>query len=293
MTDILIAGCGDVGCRAGLRLAADGHRVWGLRRHPGELPRELHPLAADLGDRDSLEQALGSLPAAPTRVAYTAAADAFTADAYHRAYVQGLENLLAVLGELETPPERLVFTSSTGVYGQTDGSWVDEDSATEPARFSGRRVLEGERCCRAGAVPSVSLRLGGIYGPGRDRLIRRVAEREARCEAGPPRYGNRIHSEDAGGALAHLLMLDEPEEIYLGVDCAPVDRCEVLRFLARELGLDAPPTVAAGEGEGSRRSTSNKRCSNRRLLESGYGFLYPTYREGYRPLVRDWLQRAS
>lgn len=280
---ILIAGCGDVGGRAGLRLLERGHRVWGLRRNPDRLPEGLEPVAADLTDPATLADLAEQLGGPVDAVAYTAAADGFSQEAYRRAYVEGLENLLEVLEAWDRPPRRLLFTSSTGVYHQSDGSRVDEGSPTEPQRFSGRRVLEGEERCRASPIPSVSLRLGGIYGPGRTRLLDRVADGEAVCPEGEPVYTNRIHSQDAAGALAHLLELETPEEIYLGVDDEPAERCEVLRYLAGLLGVD-PPRVVPPE-EADRRRGGSKRCSNRRLRESGYEFLYPTYREGYRELV--------
>lgn len=275
---ILIAGCGDVGCRLGRRLVAAGFRVWGLRRNPAVLPAGFEPVAADLTRADTLRE----LPSDLDAVVYTAAADGRSDDAYRRTYVEGVENLLAVLEAQASPPRRLVFTSSTGVYGQSGGEWVDEGSVTRPDGFPGRRVLEGEERFRAGPIPSISLRLGGIYGPGRTRLLDRVAAGEAVCPEGPPLYTNRIHSEDAAGALHHLLELTAPEPIYLGVDHRPADLCEVLRYLARRLGAD-PPRSAPRDEAGRRGS---KRCSSRRLRDSGYRFLYPTYREGYEALIR-------
>lgn len=274
---ILIAGCGDVGCRLGRRLVDSGYRVWGLRRHPDALPEGLEPLAADLTRPDTL----AGLPSDLDAVVYTAAADGRSDDAYRRAYVEGVENLLRVVEAQTPPPRRLLFTSSTGVYGQTEGEWVDEKSVTRPSRFSGRRVLEGEERFRASPIPSVSLRLGGIYGPGRTRLLRRVASGEAVCPEGPALYTNRIHSDDAAGALHHLLERPAPESIYLGVDHEPAELCEVLRFLARRLGVE-PPRTAPRDEAGHRGS---KRCSSRRLRADGYRFVYPTYREGYDALI--------
>lgn len=284
MAHLLIAGCGDVGCRLGLRLVGQGHTVWGLRRHPEALPSELRPLAADLADPGSLHGVLRDLPPDLDAVIYTAAADGPSEEAYRRAYVTGVDHLLTVLEGRSTPPRRVLFASSTGVYGQTDGSHVDETSPTEPRRFTGQRVLEGEERCRASRIPSVSLRLGGIYGPGRTRLIDRVASGAAKCPEGEPTYTNRIHSEDAAGALAHLVTLEEPDPVYLGVDTESADLCEVLRFLAQELGVD-PPEVVPRDQAGRR--GGSKRCSSRRLQDSGYRFLYPTYREGYAELIAE------
>jgi nucleoside-diphosphate-sugar epimerase len=272
---VLIAGCGDVGNRLGRRLLEAGHEVWGLRRNVARLAPGLQPVEADLADPASL----AALPRDLTLVAYTAAADGRSESDYQTAYVQGLSNLLATLDEQGQRPRRVIFTSSTGVYGQDDGSWVDETSPTEPTSFTGRAMLDAERVLAESPFPGTAVRLGGIYGPGRTRLVDQVRRGEAVCPAGGPLYTNRIHSVDAGGILAHLLAMDDPEPVYLGVDGDPADLCEVLTFLAHELGMPAPR-----KGTSTRRAGS-KRCSNRRILGAGYGFVYPSFREGYRGML--------
>jgi nucleoside-diphosphate-sugar epimerase len=165
---VLIAGCGDVGAALGLELTAAGHDVWGLRREPAGLPATIHPLRADL----TRPATLAGLPRGIDLAVYTVAPAEATDAAYQAVYVEGLRGLLEVLAaDHETPPRRVVFTSSTAVYGQTDGSWVDETSATDPRDFRGRRLLEAERTLLAGPIPATVVRLGGIYGAGRTRLV--------------------------------------------------------------------------------------------------------------------------
>ena len=272
---VLIAGCGDVGNRLGRRLLEAGHEVWGLRRNVARLAPGLQPVDADLADPASL----AALPRDLTLVAYTAAADGRSESDYQTAYVQGLSNLLAALERQGQRPRRVIFTSSTGVYGQDDGSWVDETSPTEPTSFTGRAMLDAERVLAESPFPGTVVRLGGIYGPGRTRLVDQVRRGEAVCPEDGPLYTNRIHSDDAAGILAHLLAMDDPEPVYLGVDGDPADLCEVLTFLAHELGVPAPR-----KGKSTRRAGS-KRCSNRRILGAGYGFVYPSFREGYRGML--------
>lgn len=279
MERVLIAGCGDVGSRLGKLLARRGDQVFGLKRRPETLPDGLDPVAADLTDPDTL----GTLPANLTLVVYAASADERSDAAYRRAYVDGLRNLLDALRARRQEPRRLLFTSSTGVYGQKDGSRVDETSATEPQSFTGRRLLEAEDLVARSPFPGTSLRLGGIYGSGRTRLIERVRNGDATCPEGAPLYTNRIHSDDAAAALAHLAMIPDPEPIYLGVDRKPADLCEVLRYLAQRLEAPPPRTVPAEEMSGR----ASKRCSSRRLFDSGFRFRYPTYREGYAALIRE------
>jgi nucleoside-diphosphate-sugar epimerase len=259
-----------------VRLAAAGQEVWGLRRDPAGLPAPIRPLAADLGEPATLECLAGL---APDAVVYVASADAFDEAAYRRVYVEGVRNLLAALAV--RPPARLLYVSSTGVYGQTAGEWVDERSPAEPGGFSGRCLLEGENLALGRGRPSVVVRFGGIYGPGRTRLVEAVRRGEA-CGDSPPRYTNRIHRDDCAAVLEHLLGLPSPEALYLGVDCLPAPECEVMDWLADALGVPRPPR-GGGSAPGPQRG--NRRCRNDRLLASGYRFRYPTYREGYRAVL--------
>ncbi|MGH7860318.1 MAG: NAD-dependent epimerase/dehydratase family protein, partial [Candidatus Binatia bacterium] len=155
---VLIAGCGYVGVRLGEELTARGDEVFALRRRPQGLSAPLHPIAADLADR----RALTFLPPALDVIVYAASADESSEAAYRRAYVEGLRNLI---GASSAPPRRFLFTSSTGVYGQLEGEWVDETSPAEPRDSTGRILLEAETLVHAAPFPSTVVRFGGIYGP--------------------------------------------------------------------------------------------------------------------------------
>jgi nucleoside-diphosphate-sugar epimerase len=280
MANVLIVGCGYVGTALGMRLAATGHIVWGLRRSAEGLPPGIRHVAADLTAPETLQE----LPRALDVVFYTAAPNGSDAAAYRAIYVDGLRHILEALVHQHQSPRRVLFTSSTAVYAQSDGEWVDETSPTEPRHFSGCRVLEGERLLLDGPFPATVLRLGGIYGPGRTSLIARVRQGLATCRGGPPLYTNRIHRDDCAGALHHLMTLPEPDALYIGVDHEPADQCVVLRWLADQLGAP-PPSVEASSGADSRRHRTNKRCRNARLVASGYAFHYPTFRQGYAALL--------
>ena len=280
MANVLIAGCGYVGTALGLRLAVEGHGIWGLQRHPDELPPSIRPLRADLTDPETLE----NLPGGLHFVFFTAAPDGFDHGEYRAIYVDGLRHLLDALRDQHQHPRRVFFTSSTAVYAQSDGAWVDEDSPTEPEHFSGLCMLEAERLLRDGPFPATVLRLGGVYGPGRERLIERVRQGSAVCAEGPPIYTNRIHRDDCAGALQHLMLLSETEELYIGVDHEPAGENVVLQWLAAELGLP-PPRVVKSPDTVPRRPRGNKRCRNAKLVGSGYVFQYPTFRDGYAALL--------
>lgn len=275
---VLIAGCGYVGQVLAAALAREGHEVIGLRRHPEGLPEGVHPLAADLTDPSSL----AALPALD-HVVYAASADERSDAGYAAAYVRGVEILLARLEATSPELRRILFVSSTGVYAQQDGSWVDEDSPTQPTHFTGRRLLEGEARVRASGR-GIVVRLAGIYGPGRTSLIERVRQGRATLPPGGPRYTNRIHRDDAAEALRVLLQAERPPEVVIGVDSDPAPLAEVYTWLARRLGVPGPrEDPVAGEPPPAPRS--NKRCRNARLLASGVSLRHPSFREGYGALL--------
>jgi len=274
LSRILIAGCGDVGTALGLSLAEHGHEVFGARRSAHRLPEPLHPLPVDLTDARAIERAV---PTVDTAV-YAVAAGSRDEGAYRRAYVDGVSALLEVLEARPEPPRRVFFVSSTSVYGERGGEWIDETAPLAPRGFAGESLVAGERRMLASPIPATVVRFAGIYGPGRGWMIER-ARAGARCAGDPPKFTNRIHRDDCAGVLAHLVDLgDRCDDVYIGVDDAPVEECEVLEWLA--VRLDAPPPRRVrGDEAGSR--GSGKRCSNARLRASGYRFRHPTFREGY------------
>lgn len=279
MERVLIAGCGYVGSRLAELLVDDGLRVWGLKRHPSGLPAGVEPVAADVSDPATL----AGLPDGLDAVVYAVAPAGRNEAAYRAGYVDGLGNVLEALdGRV-----RAVLVSSTGVYGQTDGRWVDEETPEAPGDATAEAILAGEALVRERGGPGVVLRLGGIYGPGRTRTIRSVLAGEVPCLA-PDLYGNRVHREDAARALRHLLGLPEPAPVYLGVDREPAPLREVYAWIAREAGAADPcADVDRDEWRTEGRRGTNKRCSSGRLVGSGYDFTYPTFREGYAPLIAE------
>ncbi len=283
---VLVAGCGYVGGALAGLLAEAGHEVFGLRRNASAVPEGVTGVAADLSVSAALREALSPVFAGGLdAIAYTAAADGRDEPAYRRAYVTGLANVIDAAAAAGMAP-RLLFTSSTSVHGQDSGEWVEETSPAEPASFRGAIMLEAEALVASHGGAGSALRLGGIYGPGRTRLLESVRRGEAERPAAP-HYTNRIHRDDAARALAHLLVLDALEGLYLGVDDEPAERGEVLTWLASRLGAPSPPTATS---EAPR--TSGKRCRNARLRATGFAFSYPTFREGYEAMIAE-MERAA
>jgi nucleoside-diphosphate-sugar epimerase len=281
MSRILIAGCGDIGSTLGARLHGDGHEVWGLRRSARALPDGMHALRADL----TVPESLDILPARLDAAVYIATPDRYDDEAYEAAYVRGLANLVEVLHTDGGQIARLIFVSSTSVYAQNGGQWVDEDSPTIASGFSAKRLLQAEHLALEDPISGLVVRFGGIYGPGRNRLLQRVRDGRP-CQQTPTLYTNRIHRDDCVAVLCHLLRLSEPEHIYLAVDSDPAPQCAVMDWLALQMGVPQPPRLDSKISRDTR-SQSNKRCRNARLLASGYQLIYPSYRDGYAAILRD------
>lgn len=276
--EVLIAGCGDIGGGLAVALHAAGFQVTGLRRRVHLIPEGVEPLEADLAVPGSLTK----LSERRFRyVVIASAAAAYDASSYRRVYVDGLRNLLRSLsGE-----PRLLLLSSTAVYHQHAGEWVDEDSSTAPGSFSGQLLLDAEALLRMHAPGrSTVLRLGGIYGPGRERLLREVRDGIG-CPREPVRYSNRIHRDDCIGIVRFLVDRlecgDTLAPVYLGVDDDPAPIWEVRHWLAERLGI----TLDDALGSVGARMPGSKRCRNRRLRELGYQLRYPDFRAGYGALL--------
>ena len=267
---IIVAGCGYVGGRAAQELARAGHEVIGIRRKPGGIPDGVRELVCDVSQSASL------LPDADALI-YSVSADGREESLYRRAYVDGLRNCLA---QLEGSVRKVIFTSSTAVYGQNAGEWVNEDSPTHPSGFTGRILLEAEALLKSGSFEGCALRLSGIYGPSRTRLIRSVHTQKS---SATPRYTNRIHLDDCAGSLSHLLTRSAPlKPRYVGVDNCPVLSTEVYAFVASVLGIATP--------ERSEQSPIGKRCDNTLLRDSGYTFRVDSFKEGYPDMIKEYLE---
>lgn len=272
---VLIVGCGYVGISVGKELAQAGHEVWGMRRTAESRDaleqQGIRPLMADITQPESLKRLTGDYD----WVVHCVASGGGAVEDYRQVYLEGTRNLLAwVRGR---HPQKLVYTSSTSVYGQIDGGWVDETSPTEPESGTGKILLEAEgMLLSAGAMV---LRVAGIYGPGRGYWLKQFLSGEARLEGTGDRFLNMIHRDDVAGAIIASLERGEPGRIYNTVDDEPVQQRVLFEWLAKRLGRPMPQP---GLQTARKRGFTNKRVSNRRLKEElGYRLRYPTLREGY------------
>jgi nucleoside-diphosphate-sugar epimerase len=268
-----LIGCGDIGSSLGLRLVSQGVSALGLRRDIAKLPTDLPGLSLDyssdhmscLRDWDGDIAVITPTPAAMSE------------QGYQSGYLAPVQQFIAACGNR---PRQVLFVSSTRVYGDQDGAWVDEKTSPRPSGYAGEIILQAEKSLRDSCHQVVVARPGGIYGRWPSRLLQRIERGELRDRL-PQQYGNRIHRDDCVGMLWHLLqgMLagEKLEPGYLLVDDAPVSQWEVEQWLAQQLQVSEKSSAGVGQpGTGG-----SKRCRNHRLHRSGYKLIYPDYRAGY------------
>ena len=279
---VLLAGCGDLGLRVAQRLLARGDQVWALRRQPP--PQDdsgIQWLSGDLTKPETLR----GLPTDITQLVYLPTPDRRDESAYRATFVTGLRYLLDALGS--SPLKRVLLVSSSAVYGEHGGDWVDESTAPAPPGFNGEVLLEAEQLLAAQPVASVVLRLAGLYGPGRLQLIERLRAGQVQAPRSSAHWANRVHVDDAASAVVHLLKLTDPLPLYLGVDNTPLPLDALYDHLAGLIGAPLPGDGPAPAGVGS------KRLSNARLRASGWMPQWPDAREGYAALLGPLIQGVN
>jgi nucleoside-diphosphate-sugar epimerase len=281
---VLIVGCGYIGLPLGKTLVERGHSVVGIRRSP-EAGAELRaagiePVQLDITRAENLGRLAGPFDWIVNTVASTRGGGP---EDYRQVYCQGTRNLLDWLAK--QPPRKFVYTSSTSVYGQDDGSLVKESSPTEPSAPTARVLLEAETLLLAAAqagFPAVILRAAGIYGPDRGHLFKQYLNNEAQIPGQGRRLLNMIHRDDLIGIILAALENGRSGEIYNAVDNEPVAQIHFFRWLSETLGKWMPPFGPEETEADRKRGLTNKKISNRKLtMELGYQFKYPTFRQGY------------
>lgn len=260
---VVIAGAGEVGGRlAGLR-AQRGDEVIVLRRRELQPGTGIRAVRADLVSGAGLDR----LPRRPEALVFCAAPDQRNEAAYRALYRDGLRRLFDACDA-----RRVVFISSTAVYAEDSGEWLDEATPPRPPEFNGRVLLAAEHELDAHA-DAIALRLSGLYGPGREAMLRR-----ARCaEANRARWSNRIHVDDAATAISCLLDLATPQRLYLGSDDRPARESEITAWVREREGLPVLPLPTGAD--------SGRRIGNARLRSEGWTPRFPDFAAGYGPLL--------
>ena len=275
MGRLLIAGCGYVGVATADLFHAAGWEVEGWT-HSAEsavqLANKPYALqAVDITSVDAVKKAAREFDA----VIHCASSGGGGAESYRRVYLEGARNLFSVL-----QPPAFLYTSSTSVYAQTGGEWVDEESVAEPTHETGQILRQTEELVREGG--GIVARLAGIYGPNRSALLRKFLSGEARITGDGERYLNQVHRDDIARALFLLVTLPNEQRqaasIFNVADDEPLTERTCYKWLAARLSRPTPPkSTTARTGK---RGLSNKRVRNAKLRGVGWTPHFPTFAIG-------------
>lgn len=287
----LILGFGYVGSQVGQLLVDQGVEVWAVSRSNSQAVEAAQKLgiqwyAADLTQPGSLDGLEGPFD----DVLFTASSSRGAMEDYEAIYCKGLINVMDWLTQTSMP-RRFVYLSSTGVYGQNNGEWVDETMPVEPLSNTGKILVQAEQLVfdrfASFGLPGMVLRLSGIYGPDRGYALKRILNGDAVIEKPGNRWVNMIHRDDATMAVQAVLEGGKSGEIYNVSDDAPVRQSEFYEWLARKAGRPHPPWVDMDPLKSGKRRVTSKRISNAKISKlEHFQLRYPTYREGYLPLVQ-------
>ena len=279
MKKILIAGCGYVGNELGERLSSQGHEVWGIKREINSIHPSIHSISADLSKKDTLQK----LPKNVDYIFYMPSPGARNENVYNNVFLKGIRNLVKCMEEKKYDIKKIFFISSTSVYAQNSGEWIDENSSTKPKSSTAKIILQTENYLLNNYFKTTIVRFSGIYGPGRTGFLNKMINDGKKFAHN--RFTNRIHRDDCANALIHLMNLPNCENIYLGSDNDPADLSVMASWVMEKKGpkneeLEYLTRIKFSKTE------SNKRCSNKKLKETGYKFLFPTFREGYNSIIK-------
>lgn len=275
MYSILVVGAGYLGSHIARDFKARKQKVFALTRNPEKAAafekEEINPVIADLTKPETLQ----ALPPAHF-IVLCAAPDEGDEESYRRIYLDGIKNFLDARKNLPRP-HLIVLISSTSVWKERSGEWVDEETPADGDSVKSKILLASENLVLNSGFPAVVLRLSGIYGPGRNRLNRmRSGAWPAAGE--PDGYMNMIHVQDAVNAMIPVFKESKEGAVYTVSDDEPVLKSEFCRWMTQNAGVKAEGKIDTSRREG-------KRCRNTRLKELKVKFQYPTFREGYTELL--------
>ena len=256
---LAIIGAGDLGLRVAQKRAILGDAVWAMRRRTLPMPAGVNAVIGDMHQAESLQL----MPKKPDWLLFCATPDERTEQSYRHVFLDGLQNAMQTL-----QPKRTIFISSTAVYAQNNGQWVDEASDVHPVRFNGKVLYEAEQLCLQ-APGNVVLRLSGLTGPNRTMLINKAILGTDIQNT----WTNRIHIDDAASAISFLMNLNQIPSAINVTDDLPALQIDVVNWIRSKQQL---PELQLSELQ-----VSGKRISNARLKALGWVPKYPSYKEIY------------
>ena len=277
---LLFVGFGKLARRAAPLFLAEGWQVTALARSPRDLPEMTYWQGCVTDETISARLAEQTFDL----VIITLSPDGRDADAYRQGYFNNVQHLVT-LWTTHRPPTQVLYVSSTRVYGETEGQWLDEHSLCQPDSEQGQILLDTENLLLYSRIPATIVRFSGIYSAERDFLLRQVLAGRLAGE----HYSNRIHEVDGAGILCHLANLVERghplEPIYLATDCLPEKSGTVKQWIASRLREQG---VEISEQDGGAAGMGSKRLGNAKILATGYQFRYPDYRAGYGQIIQEY-----
>lgn len=286
-TRIGLLGCGDIGTRLGRQLVDAGALPIGFRRHA----QENEPFPVINLDFQKPET-LSALQEPFDYLVVTLVPDR-RFDEQVKAYEKGyVENLTHILQAIDTDSlKRLFWVSSTSVYGQTDGEWVDEDSPANATSPTAQVLLAAENLLAVLKDKATVVRFSGIYRDKSHRYLDKLLKGELPAKANKDSLTNRIHITDAVSVLGYFMNLDAQgkslEKLYIGTDCEPVDYASLVSFLSEALAKPLNHTLI------QTMPASSKRLSNKRLLSTGFSFEYRSYKDGFHQLITGYKHKED
>lgn len=244
-----------------------------------QLKKDFNTLGVSRSGKDGIKADLCSandyisLPKDKNIIVFAASPDSSSVESYQKVYIEALSLSLAYARKLNKL-HKFILISSTGVYGQTNGEYVEENSPCLPNRENAKVIIQAEKLLAESKLPYAIIRFAGIYGPGRNRMIEKAKLGELDLETCT--YSNRIHVEDCSRVVSHVAQ--GYENIYIGVDDSPCDTREVVLWIRKELGLENNFKL-------KNTNTKGKRCLNLRLIAEDFKFKYPSFKEGYADML--------
>lgn len=271
MYHIQIAGAGYLGSRIADYFQQKKQKVTALVHSAASVEklksRSISALSVDLLNSNSLT----SIPPANFIVISVAPRD-YSMEGYRNIYLDGIKNYLSALAK-HPKPFLIVYISSTGIYSEDNGNWVDADILPNPKTEKARILLAAENQVLQSGYPACILRLSGIYGPARNRIEKikqgTIPEKNV--------WTNLIHVDDAVSMIPILFKSAKTGNIYLGTDNQPFTQQEFLDWLCPQLNVSIPDLES--------KNLTGKRCSNQKLKELGWKPSFSTFKEGYSSLL--------
>ncbi|NVJ50435.1 MAG: sugar nucleotide-binding protein [Gammaproteobacteria bacterium] len=277
MARILLAGFGKLAAALVDSMSESSHQFYGIARRPIQHPR-VTGIQWDL--RTPHQQQLNECEGIDY-VVVTMSPDAISDEDYRLSYAVAVDHLLNALKAFQPPPQ-IIYVSSTRVFAQNDGEWINEASPTAANSQQTSYLLHAETAVRVHRHDNIIVRSAGIYGGTRQYFKKKVAA-GIKVQKRPAQYSNRIHQDDLVGILAFIIEQRERgqlvDPLLLACDDDPAPLLDVARHIADTFDYPAPLEII-NDGD---LAPKGKRCRNDKIKSLGYRFRYPSYREGYQP----------